>query len=100
MNQIYGCFLSCLFLELFEYVVKPSQTENESLGELRKQLLQEFRWPEMVTHEEMNYSAPSVTIIDELYHICLSIFMLEGFLTGATILMDSKDIKDRINRLP
>ena len=100
VNQIYGCFLFCLFLELFEDVVKPTQTENEALGKLRKQLLQEFRWPEMVTHEEMNYSAPSVSIINELYHTCFSVFMLEGFLTGAKKLLDSKDIKDLIDRLP
>ena len=49
MCQIYGCYLLCLYFELFDKYLKPNQTDSEAVVELRRHLLWIGRWPEMVT---------------------------------------------------
>ena len=39
MCQVYGCYLFCLYFELFEKVLELNQGEKEALVELRRYLL-------------------------------------------------------------
>ena len=54
VSQIYGSFIFCLYFEFFSRFLKPNREEKEAIKELRKHLLSIFRWPEIVTYEEMN----------------------------------------------
>ena len=84
--HIYGLFLLCLWFELFADELDVSKEDLTSISELREHLLSFFRWPEMVTFEEMNRSVPNPRnkiwpnfAIRALY----SIMMEEGFIAGA-----------------
>ena len=89
LNQIYGSFLLCLYFEFFGRFLKPRQEEKVMIQELREYLLG-FRWPEMVTFEEMNIDAPkpeplSTALIYRMY----SVIMTEnGFISGTKQLRD------------
>ena len=87
--QIYGCFLFCLYFELFEEFLKPSQDEAKAVKGLRMLLLQRPRWPEMVTFEEMNRPYPTVEEKDRFFRDVYSLIMHEGFLSGAKKLLES-----------
>ena len=58
VSQIYGSFILCLYFEFFDHCLRPKQEEKEAIEELRKYLLSIFRWPEIVTYEEMNIPIP------------------------------------------
>ena len=84
--QIYGIFLLCLWLELFEDQLHVTREDLTSVSALRDYLLSKDRWPEMVTFEEMNIPVPNPSnqiwpniAIRALY----SIKMKEGFIAGA-----------------
>ena len=88
MCQVYGCYLFCLYFELFDRVLKPTQAEIEALEELRRYLLWIARWPEMVTFEEMNVSAPSgATLVSALLHGSYVRIMENGFISGTEELL-------------
>lgn len=83
MCQVYGCYLLCLYFELFDDVLKPNQVENKALVDLRRHLLWNARWPEMVTFEEMNFPVPSeATLVDTLSHASYVEIMVGGFIAG------------------
>ncbi len=81
--QVYGCYLLCLYFELFDEFLTTSRTESEAVAELRKHLLWIVRWPEMVTFEEMNFPVPSgLTLVDTLLHGSYVRIMEDGFIAG------------------
>ena len=84
--QIYGCLLLCLYFELFDEFLEPNEKEKEAVADLRKHIWRHFRWPEMVTFEEMNITVPK-SEIDKypnfLIHAIFSVVMEEGFIAGA-----------------
>ena len=83
MCQVYGCYLLCLYFELFDKYLKPNQIESEAVVELRRHLLWIVRWPEMVTFEEMNFPAPSgQTLVSALLHGSYVRIMEGGFISG------------------
>ena len=91
--HVYGTYLLCLYAELFEELLDPHDQEKEAVAELRDHLQRIFRWPEMVTFEEMNLPIPDAeirkwptTLIYGLY----SVVMNEGFLSGATEILRIK----------
>ena len=85
LNQIYGSFLLCLYFEFFSRFLRPHQEEKLAIKELREYLQGKFRWPEMVTFEEMNIDMPEpkywpMALIFSMY----SVMMTEnGFISGA-----------------
>ena len=88
MCQVYGCYLFCLYFELFDEVLRPSQGESEAVVELRRYLLWLARWPEMVTFEEMNVPAPSgETLVSALLHGSYVRIMEGGFISGTQELL-------------
>jgi Family of unknown function (DUF5677) len=56
--SLYGAFLFCLYFEFFGAVLRPSAKERAIVDEIRREVLCR-RWPEMVTHEEMNINPPA-----------------------------------------
>lgn len=56
--RIYGLLLFCCYFELFAQFLRPDKTVARQVIELRWNLVSEMRWPEMVTHEEMNLDPP------------------------------------------
>lgn len=96
--QIYGIFLLCLWLELFEDQLDVTREDITSASALRDYLLSIYRWPEMVTFEEMNVPVPNPRnqiwpnfFIRALY----SMMMKEGFIAGA-----KEILKENSNQQP
>ena len=88
MCQVYGCYLLCLYFELFDRILKPNQGESEAVVELRRYMLWIDRWPEMVTFEEMNFPAPSgETLVSALLHVSYVRIMEGGFISGTEELL-------------
>ena len=88
MCQVYGCYLFCLYFELFSKFLELNPDENEALVELRRHLLWMVRWPEMVTFEEMNVPAPSgLTLVNALLHGSYVRIMEGGFIAGTIELL-------------
>jgi hypothetical protein len=56
--RTYGLFLFCCYFELFGRFLRPNKRIAGLVTELRFDLLSAFRWPEMITHEEMDLSLP------------------------------------------
>lgn len=85
--QIYGSYLLCLYFEIFEDFLKPTEREKESVERLRNHLLRIFRWPEMVTYEEMNLDVPDSESQrrwpNPLIYALYAVVMEKGFLAGA-----------------
>ncbi len=63
VSQIYGSYILCLYFEFFDQFLQPNQEEKEAIKELRKHLLSIFRWPEIVTYEEMNKPIPNPELL-------------------------------------
>ena len=84
INQIYGSFLLSLYFELFEGFLLPNEKEKAAVVRLREYLLDERRWPEMVTFEELNLPPPvlqgaKVPLVRAAYAAVLA---KEGFVAG------------------
>jgi hypothetical protein len=82
--MIYGTYIFCLYCESFEQQLAIDQAEKSTLTDLRKHLLNIFRWPEMVTFEEMNLPVPEppfwpTALVKGIHDIILQ----NGFLAGA-----------------
>ena len=99
VNQVYGSLLLCLYFEFFGRFLRPQQEEKMMVKELRECLQNIFRWPEMVTFEEMNIDVPKPTIWPTtLIHLMYSDIITEnGFISGAKKLrnMNRKEIKTK-----
>ena len=68
-----------------------TEEEKCALANLREHLLWRIRWPEMVTHEEMNLPIPPLlevptAFLEEMY----TIIVMEGFTAGAKHAIDYK----------
>ncbi len=88
VSQIYGSFIFCLYFEFFSRFLKPNREEKEAIKELRKHLLSIFRWPEIVTYEEMNTPIPNPELWPTaLIHRLYSIIMEKGFISGANSIL-------------
>ena len=84
VSQIYGSYLLCLYLESFGRAFGLTPKEKSAVADLRKHLLDIFRWPEMVTFEEMNVSPPPPPLMtDILVRRIYNIIMTKGFISGA-----------------
>lgn len=87
--QVYGSCLLCLYFELFDGFLNPSQDENKSISNLREHILTLHRWPEIVTFEEMNIAVPQYDgYPDFLFRALYCVLMAEGFVSGAEKLPD------------
>lgn len=88
INQIYGSYLLCLYFELFGQSFNLKQKEKIAVKELRKHLLDIFRWPEMITFEEMNHPLPPVRLKPNLS--VAQVLEEEGFISGAKKILNDK----------
>lgn len=61
--RVYGAFLFCVYFEFFGRFLRPKADVSKTVSEIRKSLLTEWRWPEMVTFEEMNIKPPDGNLI-------------------------------------
>lgn len=57
--QVYGALLFTFYFEFFPDEIVATDTEQTTIVNLRRALLQELRWPEMITFEEMNLPVPN-----------------------------------------
>ena len=91
--HVYGTYLFCLYFELFQELIEPNEQEKEAIEELRDHLQRIFRWPEMVTFEEMNLPVPDPQAQkwpNFLVYSMYSIVMKEGFISGAKEILRMK----------
>jgi len=61
-GRVYGAFLFCVYFEFFGRFLRPGPKVTKRIDEIRKSLIFEPRWPEMVTFEEMNQKLPEMEI--------------------------------------
>jgi hypothetical protein len=64
--RIYGLLLFCCYFELFGRFIRADKKAKAQIIELRWNLVSEIRWPEMITHEEMNLKPPMLDPIPRL----------------------------------
>lgn len=57
--QTYGTLLFTFYFEFFSEELTVTPTEQAAIVKIRKCLLKEMRWPEMITFEEMNLPIPN-----------------------------------------
>jgi len=55
---VYGAFLFCVYFESFGRTLRPNKKVVKIVSEIRKEIILEPRWPEMLTFEEMNLKPP------------------------------------------
>ena len=88
-SQIYGTYLLTLWFELFGEGLSLDDQERDALTNLRRHILQDLRWPEMVTFEEMNWPVPKPSGILVVASATMHADIMEqGFLAGARRLRD------------
>jgi len=56
--QIYGALLFSFYFEFFPDEIDATIEEQAIVIDIRKNILKELRWPEMITFEEMNLPVP------------------------------------------
>ena len=61
--KIYGAFLFSLYFDFFGRFLRPGDANRALVRDLRRQLSNLGRWPEMVTFEEMNMEVPKRNVI-------------------------------------
>ena len=92
--RIYGCYLLCLYFELFDEFLEPKEAEKEAVAALREHIWQYFRWPEMITFEEMNRAVPKPDTEkwpNLLIYALYQVVMKEGFISGAKQILDGQN---------
>ena len=97
---VYGCYLLCLYFELFEERLQANQTDLEAVQQLRKHIWREFRWPEMVTFEEMNQAVPDPEATkwpNPLIYGLYSSIMEGGFISGAQQILATQDVHSEMS---
>lgn len=65
--RTYGLLLFCCYFELFGRFLRPDKSVSALVTELRFGLLSEFRWPEMITFEELNLRPPQGDVLRHVY---------------------------------
>src|SRR5262245_25804319 len=65
--RVYGLLLFCCYFELFGRFLRPNKRVSALVTELRFDLVGKFRWPEMVTFEEMDLRPPERDIPHYIY---------------------------------
>ncbi len=94
--QVYGCYLLCLYFELFDSRLKPNPEEKEAVAELRSHIWGTFRWPEMVTFEEMNQPVPDPETAkwpNFFVYALYSVIMNQGFISGAEQILEFETMR-------
>jgi hypothetical protein len=81
--QIYGTLLFTFYFEFFSDEIAALPTEQAIMVNIRKCLLEEMRWPEMITFEEMNLPVPKAyhdqILIYGVIHLGITEMLKEGF---------------------
>jgi len=84
--RIYGALLFSFFFEFFPEEIAATSTEQAIIVNVRKNLLKELRWPEMITFEEMNLAVPqayhSDMITYGLVHQAITEMLKAGFVNN------------------
>jgi hypothetical protein len=61
--RTYSVFLLCMYFELFARFLQPGRSVQDLVAKMRQDVVGKLRWPEMVTHEELNRAPPRGTEI-------------------------------------
>lgn len=61
-GRVYSVYLLCCYAELFETFISIDEPTKSKFNNLRSDLLMTYRWPEMVTFEEMGEQPPEFSI--------------------------------------
>jgi hypothetical protein len=81
--QIYGALLFSFYFEFFSEEIGSTETEQALIVNIRKSLLSELRWPEMITFEEMNLPVPNAyhdqILTYGMTHITITEMLKDGF---------------------
>jgi len=65
-GRTYGAYMFCCYFELFGRFIRTNATEKEKVHRIRKAILYQDRWPEMVTFEEMNLRPPQWNVLQTI----------------------------------
>ncbi len=80
--QIYGALLFTFYFEFFPNELGVGEIENNIIINIRKILLEQARWPEMITFEEMNLSIPKANPFETIANISISQIIMEILQNG------------------
>jgi hypothetical protein len=84
--QIYGALLFTFYFEFFPDEIGSTGVEQSIVVNIRKNLLKELRWPEMITFEEMNQAVPKAyhdqIVTYGLIHQAIIEMLKNGFVTN------------------
>ena len=82
--RVYGAFLLTIYAEFFGELVSMPDPALSSIKHLRRALAVQPRWPEMVTHEEMNHLPPTGgEIFRFVRHFMIADEVENGFIAAA-----------------
>jgi hypothetical protein len=99
--QTYGTLLFTFYFEFFSDEIKATPTEQAIVVKIRKHLLEEIRWPEMITFEEMNLPVPKAyhdkILVYAVIHQIIIENLKEGFVKNnyEKFLKTAQDAKDK-----
>jgi len=81
--QIYGTLLFSFFFEFFPDEIGVTSEQQTVLVKIRKALMDEMRWPEMITFEEMNIPVPNIyndqILLNGILHQGITEMLQNGF---------------------
>lgn len=91
INCVYGAYLFCIFFELFEPFFNADPAAKDTVEKIRKLLIRHFRWPELVTFEEMNIRVPEPPRIPTmlLFALYMSFQSENGFIAASREILSS-----------
>lgn len=64
--RTYGAFLFCIYFEFFSHQLRAGKRVLKLVAQIRKELLLQQRWPEMVTFEELNMEPPKPNFLMQI----------------------------------
>ena len=79
-GKIYGAYLFCVYFEFFTDFLQPDSEVNETIKEIRKWVIRQSRWPEMLTFEEMNLKVPQKNGVLRFVHSFIQAEESKGFI--------------------
>lgn len=81
--RVYGIFLLTVYFEFFGTLLGMDDNVARIVKRLRRFLIQQNRWPEMITFEEMNHKVPKRSILAIVLEPALATHFENGFIAGA-----------------
>lgn len=80
-SRIYSLLLFTLYFEIFGRFLKPGDENKKIVENMRSELVNMTRWPEMITFEEMNLDVPKLNVFDPVFRMWSAEHHKRGFLS-------------------